>query len=295
VHVTNPEAAIRCIDDYEPRPVIFGREDEFETIVGALLGGKTALVAGGPGMGKTAVATAALFDGRVKAHFSRRRVFASLETATGASGDIARARSDHETARARFEEALALYRRIGDVMGEANCIQSLGNIASARSDHETARARFEEARALHRRIGNVVGEASCIRSLGDIARARSDHEMACARFEEALALYRRIGAVGGEAETMIRLGQVRRGTADATQGIADIEGGFALYFGIADSEDRALAGWQAMHRALICEDATEAAKHREEARSIWTAVGRLDLVHDWADQEGSLNTDNCPP
>jgi hypothetical protein len=74
--------AIRCIDDYEPRPVIFGREDEFETIVGALLAGKTALVAGGPGMGKTAVATAALFDPRIIAHFGRRRVFASLETAT---------------------------------------------------------------------------------------------------------------------------------------------------------------------------------------------------------------------
>jgi len=61
-----------------------GRDDNSElfTIVGALLAAKTVLVAGGPGMGKTAVATAALYDPRVATRFGRRRIFASLETAT---------------------------------------------------------------------------------------------------------------------------------------------------------------------------------------------------------------------
>jgi hypothetical protein len=71
---------IRCIDDHEPKPQIFGRDDEVETIINALLDGKTTLVAGGPGMGKTAVATAAMYDPRIVAHYGRRRVFASLET-----------------------------------------------------------------------------------------------------------------------------------------------------------------------------------------------------------------------
>ena len=43
--------------------------------------------------------------------------------------------------------ALPLFREVGDVRGEANCIWSLGNIALRRSDHEGARAHFEEARA----------------------------------------------------------------------------------------------------------------------------------------------------
>jgi hypothetical protein len=89
---TKPDAdeAIRCIDDYEPKPVIFGREDEVETVVGALLSGKPSIVAGGPGMGKTAVATAALFDPRVVARFGRRRVFASLEAATESRAILAK-------------------------------------------------------------------------------------------------------------------------------------------------------------------------------------------------------------
>ena len=81
-HHLDPDDAIRCIDDYEPRPVIFGRTEEVEMLVDGLLKGKPVLVAGGPGMGKTAVATAALYDPRAIERFGRRRVFASLETAT---------------------------------------------------------------------------------------------------------------------------------------------------------------------------------------------------------------------
>jgi tetratricopeptide (TPR) repeat protein len=88
--VTDPDLAIRCIDDYEPRPLIFGRDYEVETLVEALLAGKTAIIAGGPGMGKTAVASAALRDAAVEAHFGRRRVFASLEAATEPRGILAK-------------------------------------------------------------------------------------------------------------------------------------------------------------------------------------------------------------
>lgn len=73
---------VRCIDQFEPKPEIFGRDSEVALVVDALLTGKPALIAGGPGMGKTAVAITALYDPRVVAQFGRRRVFASLETAT---------------------------------------------------------------------------------------------------------------------------------------------------------------------------------------------------------------------
>ena len=68
---------------------------------------------------------------------------------------------------------MPLYRQVGDVLGEANCIQSLGDIALERSEHDAARAAYEQALPLCRQVGAVLGEANCIQRLGDIALARS--------------------------------------------------------------------------------------------------------------------------
>ena len=198
-------------------------------------------------------------------------------------GDIARARSDQETARTRYGEALALYRRVGGLVGEANCIRGLGDIAYAHSDHETARTHYEEALTLFRRVGNIIGEANCIENLGDIAFMRSNYEAAKSQYDAAVTLNRRIKRIEGEAEATVRRGQILAISGDAAKGLADIQAGFRLFFSVADELDRALPGWRALHLALKTEDAGEAAKQRQIARTSWTEIGRLDLIHDWID------------
>src|ERR1051326_1180464 len=80
--VGDPDVTIRCIDRHEPKPELFGRKSEIETIVAALLASRAVIVGGAPGIGKTAVATAALYEPRIIAKYGRRRVFVSLESAT---------------------------------------------------------------------------------------------------------------------------------------------------------------------------------------------------------------------
>jgi tetratricopeptide (TPR) repeat protein len=75
------EPEVRCIDYEWPKPEAFGREDEIGRVARALAEGRPAVVAGGPGMGKTTVAVAAMYDPAVKARFGRRRVFATVEDA----------------------------------------------------------------------------------------------------------------------------------------------------------------------------------------------------------------------
>lgn len=137
-------------------------------------------------------------------------------------GKIALAHSDHERARARFEQAIPLWRSAGRVRNEAYCIQYIGDIAYQRSDLDTARAQYELALPMFRKEGSVLGEANCIASLGDIASVRSERENARAQYEEALQLYQRVDNVLGAANCMARLG-------DLALEESDFEGARARY------------------------------------------------------------------
>jgi tetratricopeptide (TPR) repeat protein len=85
--------------------------------------------------------------------------------------------------------------KLGETALQADCLWALGDIARWRSDHDTARARFEQAQRLYEQAGNIIGQANCLYGLGDIALARSDHDTAQARYQEALALYAQISSL----------------------------------------------------------------------------------------------------
>ena len=102
-----------------------------------------------------------------------------------ALGDLARARSDHDTAHARFEQALLLYQQTGDVLGEAASIQGLGDIALARSDHDTARTRFQEALALYERTGDPYSIGWAQHRLARVASPGPQRDLYLAAAREA--------------------------------------------------------------------------------------------------------------
>jgi len=149
-------------------------------------------------------------------------------------GDLAQQRSDHDTARLRFEHALSLYREHGVLLGEANCITSLGNIALRCSDHDTARQRYEQALPLYHKAGDLLGEANCIQRLGLIALRHSDHDTAHLRFEHALPLYRKLGATLGEANCIKGRGDIALQRADLDTARQCYEHALPIYRKIGD-------------------------------------------------------------
>jgi tetratricopeptide (TPR) repeat protein len=145
-HKPDQNVNIRCIDDYEPRPQIYGRDDEVQTIVSSLLEGKTTLVAGGPGMGKTATATVAFYDPKVVAKFGRRRVFASLETATEPRAILA-----------RLVEALGLP-PTGDDVSLLRILETDAAAQPLAAILDNAETIFDSDRAATERILNLVAQ-----------------------------------------------------------------------------------------------------------------------------------------
>ena len=90
-------------------------------------------------------------------------------------------------ARARYEEALPIYRTIGARLGEANCIKSLGDVHVQLAEYPAGRARYEEALPIYRTIGARLGEAG---SYLGLARAGGGPDF----YEHATRLHAEIGS-----------------------------------------------------------------------------------------------------
>ncbi len=136
--------------------------------------------------------------------------------ALGALGQAALLRGALSEARARYEEALALYRGLGDARGEAGCLAELAHVIGIRGgDHDLARPLLEAALALHARRHDEAGEAVTRSHLGAILAIKGDFEGALLAYGRARDLAKAVGdrRTEGLCEGMIAavLGLLGRG------------------------------------------------------------------------------------
>jgi tetratricopeptide (TPR) repeat protein len=190
-------------------------------------------------------------------------------------GDIARDRSELDTARARYEQALPMHQQAGDAVGEAHCIRSLGDIDLERSNLDAAQTRYEQALPMFQQAGSVLGEALCIQGLGDIAQDRKELDTARARYEQALPMHQQIGDVLGEANCIQGLGDVAREQCDNDEARTLYDQALALYQAVRDPHS---AGWTLVGLARLDSAGGERARHWQAAREAWASIGRDDLI-----------------
>jgi non-specific serine/threonine protein kinase len=110
--------------------------------------------------------------------------------------DIARTLGDYSESRRLLEEVLVLRRETGHRPGEAALLNSLGNLATLQEDFAEARTCYEKGWAICQEIGDRALEGSILNGLGILADAQHDLLSAQTWFEQALARNREIGDSG---------------------------------------------------------------------------------------------------
>ena len=131
-----------------------------------------------------------------------------LSSALGETGKRARADSlkslgmAHHTL-GRFEpadqfkeQALQLFRELGDRRAVGNLLNSLGETARLRGDYSAALARYREALTIAREIGNRNGEILYLGNLGAAHTGLGDYASAEADLREATRMASEAGYVG---------------------------------------------------------------------------------------------------
>jgi non-specific serine/threonine protein kinase len=132
------------------------------------------------------------------------------------AGELALGRGDLARACELLEEALGLYRGLGDEAGVAAVLVELGQTARAQGDSERAAALSEQSLELGRKLDEAKVVAIALNTLGHLERQRGDLESATGRYEESLALFRELGHAWGIAYTLANLAGVAlaRGNLD---------------------------------------------------------------------------------
>jgi len=119
----------------------------------------------------------------------------------------------------RTEEALALWREVGDKGGIAWSLLNLGWFVSDQGEYARAQALIEESLAMHKVLGNKRGIARSLSLLAWVLFvSQSDSTSAHLLLEEGLVLFRDLCDKGNIAACLSLKGRLALSKADTTAG-----------------------------------------------------------------------------
>jgi len=133
-----------------------------------------------------------------------------LALALDTLGFVARDQGNYGRAMALLGESLALYRALGDTWSVAFALNDLGLLAVDQGQYADADALYAESLPLRRALGDERGVAVVLSNLGIVATDRGEYERASALFEQSLDLYRALGDRWSAALALNCLGDVAR-------------------------------------------------------------------------------------
>jgi predicted ATPase len=189
------------------------------------------------------------------------------------SGLLAHGQGDNRRAAAFYEEALGLYRELGDQAGTTATLLELGSVNMALGDYDRAEDLSAQGLALSRTSGDDLSAAIASGTLGRVARHRGDAASAVSRFEESLDLYGKVGYGRGRAYALANLGFLALESGDAERAQALQEQSLDLYQELKDKAGRAYALTNLADAAHERGDKERATALYEEALALQRELG----------------------
>jgi len=115
---------------------------------------------------------------------------------------------------AKSEEAMPLWRAIGDRDGEAHALHTAGSAYDGLGEKSHARESHAQALLLWRTLGDRLGEAYALHSLGNVTRQMGEMQEAFEYFNQALPILRATGERRGESTTLLSIGTLYNDLGD---------------------------------------------------------------------------------
>ncbi|MER7533858.1 tetratricopeptide repeat protein [Streptomyces sp. NPDC097704] len=122
---------------------------------------------------------------------------------------------------ADLEKALELLGDLDEFM-RANALTALGDVLKSVGRYADAELRHRQALALFRRLGSVMGQANTLTDLGDVLRLTGAHDEAVDGLREALRLFCEMDSKMGTAQALTFLARVQLGRGEGAEAEAGL-------------------------------------------------------------------------
>ena len=109
---------------------------------------------------------------------------------------------------AKWEEALLLFRKTGNLSREALTLYNIGVVYSSLGEKQKALTFYNQALLLRQQVGDQGGEAQTLNNIGNVYSSLGEKQKALTFLNQALSIRRQIGDQGGEAQTLNNIGLV---------------------------------------------------------------------------------------
>jgi predicted ATPase/DNA-binding XRE family transcriptional regulator len=204
---------------------------------------------------------------------SNRAPSAMLLAVRISSADTELGGGDPDRALAVYEDALRVYRQLGDKRGMLYTLSNLGGLAQSRGEHEQAQAYYEESLALAESLGDKWFTADSLSGLGWVAHDRGDYAKAAAMFERSEQLDRERGDAHDIAARRTHQGTVALDAGDYTRAETILKESLAVQRQLGDQNCSARSLRGLGIAALAQGNNTEARTYLEESILLSREVG----------------------
>ena len=139
-----------------------------------------------------------------------------------------------------FEQALAIYRRIGDKKGETRAANNVAHAYYQLRRFDEALEAGQSSLAIQRETGSRYGEGTALAILGIALRGLGRFADSIDRSQQALIIYRELGDQQGEAEVLKDLGEAYLGLNSVDEAIETLRESQAIWHAIGDHHGKAM-------------------------------------------------------
>ncbi len=196
--------------------------------------------------------------------------------ALSAAGTLARMQGDYARAVSLHEEAVSLWRSIGEKEPLSTVLSKLGDEVLQQGQVERALALLEESLAVDRERGYIRGVASKLNALGYVLRYRWELEHSLTLLRESLNLYQAMGDKRGIAMSFVSIAMTMTFQENTERVLPLLENALRLYHEVQDR-------WGIASTLLNLGTATMMLHHQDRAKHFF--VESLTLYQEFGSKQ----------